>query len=165
MKKLVATLMVGILFTSHAISTNAATETKYVGKIITSQGVTQETTVRPQTSISAMSTATSSKPTLSYKANISVTAADVSGVTLSLSSTAKNQRTGGAVSIDKMKITGKITGTDNQSKTGTKSAKNTWSLSYELFTSDYGKGTLKQCSGTHTFENKGYKTKTLSTKK
>lgn len=103
MKKLVATLMVGILFTSHAISTNAATETKYVGKIITSQGFTQETTVRPQTSISAMSAATSSKPTLSYKANISVTAAAVSRVTLSLSSIAKNQRTGRAVSIDKMK--------------------------------------------------------------
>lgn len=160
MKKLVATLMVGIVFTSHVISVNAASEAKYVGEVVTYQGVNQEMTVNPQMSMSVKR-----KPTLTYKANLSVKAAIVSGTTLYLSSTAKVKNTGAAVRIDKMTISGKITGTDKQSKSGSKTGKNTSSLSYKLYTSDYGKGTLKQCSGVHSFENKGYYSKTLNTKK
>lgn len=160
MKKLVATLMVGIVFTCHVISVNAAPEAKYVGEVITDQGTSQEMTVNPQVHILAKS-----KPTLSYKAKLSVSAAAVYGTTLYLSSTAKIKNTGAAVRIDKMTISGKITGTDKQSKSGSKIGKNTSSLSYQLYTSDYGKGTLKQCSGVHKFENKGYYAKTLNTKK
>ncbi len=160
MKKLVATLMIGIVFTSHAMSVNAATEGLYVGKIATYQDSSQETAASLQASTYA-----SSKTTLKYKANLSVKAALVYGTTLYLSSSSTNKKTGSAVSIDKMTINGKITGKDKQCKTGSKSKKNTSSLSYELYTSDYGQGTLKQCTGTHKFENKGFPTKTLTTKK
>ena len=118
MKKLAATLMTGIVFTSHVMSVHAAPEAKYVGEVVTYQGASQEMTVNPKAVLFAKR-----KPTLRYKANLSVKAAMVSKTTLYLSSTAKIKSTGASVRIDKMTISGKITGTDKPSKSGSKIGK------------------------------------------
>lgn len=104
--------------------------------------------------------ATTAKPTLQYKATLSVDAGIIGGITLTCKSMATNKSTGAAVSIDSIKTAAKII-----CKDGTSTSKSTTKKKASSCTCSFYRVDVKKYTGTHTFENTGYKTKTLSTSK
>lgn len=160
MKKLVVGLMIGLLVTTQTVNAEAATTGLYQGKVVRMEGKSAETSV----SGIQMAGTGQKKPVLKYTAKLSVTGGIVGGMTLTCSSIATNKSTGGAVFIDSIKTVASMECTDGTVTSKTKTTKDSSSCVCSFYKAFY-RVDIKRYSGKHTFKNKGYTTKTLSTSK
>lgn len=92
MKKLVVGITLGLLLTTQTVNAEAAMSGLYQGKVIHMEGEEAEVIA---TTIESAATK-QKKPILKYKANLSVDAGLIGGITLTCSSTATNKNTGGS---------------------------------------------------------------------
>ena len=160
MKKIVAGITLGLLLATQTINVEAAAAGLYQGKVIHMEGEAQE--IEEQTLGSAA--VAKKKPTLRYKANLSVDAGLIGGITLTCKSTATNKSTGAAVAIDSIKTVAKIICKDgtSTSKSTTKKKASSCTCSFHK---NFFKVDVQKYTGKHTFKNSGYKTATLNTSK